>query len=246
MPHNDLNTRAKTLNAQYRHHGAIAVLAGALREAKTGKTALVSSFGAQSVVLLHMVSTLDRKLPILFIDTQMLFVETLIYQGDICERLGLENIHIIGPEDTSLAMHDPLSDLYQVDPDKCCVLRKTAPLENALQGYQNWISGRKRFQGGRRAALEHFEADGGRLKINPLAHWGRDDIATYMEENRLPKHPLIAMGYASIGCAPCTSPISEGEDPRAGRWRNHSKTECGIHLPTPAAKSPPNFAKALS
>lgn len=233
MPHNALNIRAKTLNAQYRGHGAIAILEGVLRDTAPNKTALVSSFGAQSVVLLHMVSMVDRTLPILFIDTQMLFRETRNYQIALCALLGLENLQIVTPRNAMLAMHDPVNDLHQFDPDKCCDLRKSVPLEHALQGFGNWISGRKRFQGGSRTLIEHFEVDNRRLKINPLAHWGPQEVTTYIEENRLPKHPLIARGYASIGCAPCTSPISAGENPRAGRWRNHAKTECGIHLSPP-------------
>ncbi|MDQ7071865.1 MAG: phosphoadenylyl-sulfate reductase [Rhodobacterales bacterium] len=239
---------AKTLNAQYRGNAAIAILEGILRDTAPNKTALVSSFGAQSVVLLHMVSMVDRTLPILFIDTQMLFRETRNYQTALCASLGLENIRIVTPRNAMIAMHDPLNDLHQFDPDKYCDLRKSAPLEHALQGFGNWISGRKRFQGGHRTLIEHFEVDNLRLKINPLAHWGQQEIATYIEENRLPKHPLIAKGYASIGCAPCTSPISAGEDPRAGRWRNHAKTECGIHLPSPApfapSQTPQNREKA--
>ena len=121
--------------------------------------------------------------------------------------------------------------LHLHDPDACCALRKTAPLQNALRGYDGWGTGRKRYQGGAREAVEFFEAEGAtRIKVNPLAHWGREDIAEYMTENRLPKHPLVAKGYPSIGCAPCTSAVKEGEDERSGRWRGTQKVECGIHF----------------
>jgi phosphoadenosine phosphosulfate reductase len=128
-------------------------------------------------------------------------------------------------------MDDPDGTLHRFSTDACCALRKVAPLENALQGFDAWITGRKRYQGGQRAALEFFEVETPtRLKINPLAHWGREDVEEYMIENRLPRHPLVAKGYPSIGCAPCTSPVRPGEDPRAGRWRGEAKSECGIHF----------------
>lgn len=216
------------LNARFRHHSATQVMHGALKEA--GKIALVSSFGAESVVLLHMAAVIDRSVPVLFIDTEMLFTETLVYQAEVSERLGLKNLNIIRAQD--IAKHDPDGTLHQIDTDACCALRKTAPLNAALADYDGWITGRKRFQSGTRSALEFFEVEEGtgRMKINPLAHWAPEDVRAYMEENRLPRHPLVAKGYPSIGCAPCTSPVKPGEDPRAGRWRDTSKDECGIHF----------------
>lgn len=223
-----LGEKAASLNARFRHHSATAVMQGALREA--GHLALVSSFGAESVVLLHMAAVIDKSTPVIFIDTQMLFTETLVYQVELTERLGLSNLQIIRAAD--IPAQDPDATLHQRDTDACCALRKTAPLQQALRGYDGWITGRKRFQSGTRAALEFFEPEAGsnRLKINPLAHWAPEDVRAYMDENRLPRHPLVAQGYPSIGCAPCTSPVAAGEDPRAGRWRDQSKDECGIHF----------------
>ena len=130
-----------------------------------------------------------------------------------------------------VAAQDPDGTLHQSDTDACCALRKTAPLEKALLPFDGWITGRKRFQAGSRAQLEFFEADGpARIKVNPLAHWTPDDVQDYIINNHLPRHPLVAQGYPSIGCAPCTSPVREGEDARAGRWRNTEKEECGIHI----------------
>lgn len=222
--------KARDLNARFRHHSATSVLHGALRNA--GKIALVSSFGAESVVLLHMVAVTDKTTPVLFIDTEMLFTETLVYQAELAERLDLRNLRIIRADATATAAGDPDGTLHRTDPDACCSLRKTEPLNRALADYDGWITGRKRFQSGTRAALDFFEAEEGtnRLKVNPLAHWAPEDVRAYMEENRLPRHPLVAQGYPSIGCAPCTSPVAEGEDPRAGRWRNQNKDECGIHF----------------
>lgn len=223
--------RVAELNTRYRHHGATAVLERALNDAQVGRVALVSSFGAESVVLLHLLSVIDRTTPILFIDTQMLFAETLNYQSELAEKLELSDIRTIRAAPVALAFEDPDNTLHQFNTDACCALRKTEPLERALNGFDAWITGRKRYQGSTRATLEFFEADGEtRIKVNPLAHWGREDIADYMINNRLPRHPLVAKGYPSIGCAPCTSPVAEGEDPRAGRWRGSDKTECGIHF----------------
>ncbi len=223
-----LVAKVAELNDRYRHHSATDVMHGALRDA--GNIALVSSFGAESVVLLHMAAVIDKTVPVLFIDTEMLFTETLVYQSEVSERLGLRNVQIIRAAD--LAAKDPNNDLHTYDTDACCTLRKTLPLQTALNDFDGWITGRKRFQSGTRAALDFFEVEDGtgRLKVNPLAHWAPGDVAAYMDENRLPRHPLVAKGYPSIGCAPCTSPVAPGEDPRAGRWRDQNKDECGIHF----------------
>lgn len=225
-----LTQKVAALNARYKHHSATDVMHGALREA--GNIALVSSFGAESVVLLHMAAVIDRQVPVLFIDTMMLFAETLVYQQEVSERLGLRNVHVIRADADDVARDDPYGALRLRDTDACCTLRKTIPLQRALTGYDGWITGRKRFQAGTRAALDFFEVEDGtgRIKVNPLAHWAPEDVRAYMEENRLPRHPLVAQGYPSIGCAPCTSPVAPGEDARAGRWRNQTKEECGIHF----------------
>ena len=226
-----LDGRASRLNQRYRHHAATEVLRRAVNDPDLGRVALVSSFGAESVVLLHMVSVAAPGLPVLFIDTQMLFPETLDYQHEVAAKLGLTDVRIIRASDHEVARHDPDATLHLRDPDTCCDFRKTVPLERALSDFDAWITGRKRFQGGEREALEFFEAEPpARLRINPLAHWRSTDVQDYMAENNLPRHPLVARGYASIGCAPCTSPVNPGEDPRAGRWRGSAKSECGIHF----------------
>ncbi|MBF9058833.1 phosphoadenylyl-sulfate reductase [Rhodobacterales bacterium HKCCSP123] len=230
-PFPSVAARVAALNARYRHHSAISVLEHALTDSDTGSVAMVSSFGAESVALLHMVALVDRATPVLFIDTEMLFPETLTYQREVADTLGLRDLRVIRASRTRMAARDPEGLLHQSDPDACCALRKTEPLEHALAPFDAWITGRKRFQSGSRAALEFFEAEGAeRIKINPLAHWAREDVADYMVNNRLPRHPLVAKGYPSIGCAPCTTPVAAGEDPRAGRWRGSEKEECGIHF----------------
>jgi phosphoadenosine phosphosulfate reductase len=223
--------RLAALNDHYRHHSATDVLTHALNDPAVGRVALVSSFGAESVVLLHLLSVIKPDTPVLFVDTQMLFAETLAYQEELARSLNLTDIRTIFPDPVQTDFEDPDGTLHQFSTDSCCALRKTAPLEKALSGFDAWITGRKRFQGTTRSAIDFFEAEGDvRLKINPLAHWGRDDLEDYIVNNRLPRHPLVAKGYPSIGCAPCTSPVKPGEDPRAGRWRGSEKTECGIHF----------------
>ncbi|WP_265500558.1 phosphoadenylyl-sulfate reductase [Paracoccus beibuensis] len=227
----NLDTRAGRLNDRYRHHAATEVLRRAVTDPDLGRVALVSSFGAESVVLLHMISRAAPGLPVLFIDTQMLFPETLAYQQEVAGRLGLTNVQVITASEAAIAAHDPDGTLHKSNPDACCDLRKTVPLERVLSGYDAWITGRKRFQNGQRAALEFFEPEPpARLRVNPLAHWRPQDVQDYMIENALPRHPLVAQGYPSIGCAPCTSPVEPGEDPRSGRWRGQEKSECGIHF----------------
>lgn len=193
--------------------------------------ALVSSFGAESAVLLHMVSQIDKSVPLIFINTQKIFGETLAYRDELAERLGFTDMRVYRPDPYLLAQKDATSLRWSYDPDGCCDLRKVEPLRRALAPFDAWISGRKGFQGKTRNALPRFEEDEGRLKINPLADWDKARLDAYFEEHKLPRHPLEAQGYLSIGCAPCTSQVQAGEDPRAGRWRGWDKTECGIHDP---------------
>lgn len=228
-----LDGRLRTLNRIYDGKRAVDVLDYGLNS--FGETALVSSFGAESVVLLHMAAQIDRKTPVLFIDTEMLFAETLEYQRELADSLGLSNVEIIRADRTALFERDNENLLHLHDPDACCHLRKTEPLEKALRGYETWVSGRKRIQGGERATLEFFEIERPvgqlpRTKINPLAHWDRDDLQSYITEHNLPRHPLVAKGFPSVGCTPCTTRVSAGEDARAGRWRDQGKSECGIHF----------------
>lgn len=227
MPLDDpIEARVEVLNTALKHHAAADVLRRAFAAAP--KLALVSSFGAESVALLHLAATVKPDVPVIFIDTMLLFPETLTYQRDVARQLGLRRVKVIRADTSS----DPDNTLHQHNPDACCDLRKTRALSAALAGYDGWITGRKRFQSSERAALPAFEVEenSGRIKVNPLAHWTRDDVQTYMSENNLPRHPLVARGYASIGCAPCTTPVAAGEDPRAGRWRGQTKDECGIHF----------------
>jgi phosphoadenosine phosphosulfate reductase len=218
------------LNARYEGAAAEDVLHAALR-LYAGGIALVSSFGAEAAVLLHMASGINPHVPVIMIDTQMLFPETLRYQQELSAQLGLTDVRRITVDTAERKRRDPYSALHIANPDACCTLRKVEPLERALEGFAAQISGRKRFQAGTRAAMPLFEADAaGRTKVNPLAAWSPEEIRAYFEAHDLPRHPLVAKGFPSIGCVPCTSRVEDGEDPRAGRWRGSDKIECGIHF----------------
>lgn len=223
----DGSPRADALARELGGADADAVLRRTLLDPAIGPTALVSSFGAESVVLLHLAASIDRAVPVIFLETGMLFPETLDYQRAAAERLGLTDLRVVRPGDLGA---DPGGTLHRTDPDACCTLRKSAPLASALAPFGAWITGRKRHHGGGRTALPVVEAADGRIKVNPLARWTPRDVADHMAAHDLPRHPLVARGYASIGCAPCTAPAGPGEAARAGRWRGTEKTECGIHF----------------
>ena len=201
----------------------------AIRGAYRGRIALVSSFGTEAAVLLHLVAGIDRNTPVIFLDTFKLFPETLRYRDTLIVRLGLRDVRTITPNTDAIAAADPDGMLWHRDPDRCCALRKVEPLEHALDGFEAWINGRKRAHGDARAHLPLVEIADGRLKLNPLAAWTGDDIDAYFAANDLPRHPLEADGFSSIGCMPCSAPTRAGEDRHAGRWRGLDKTECGIH-----------------
>jgi phosphoadenosine phosphosulfate reductase len=221
---------AAALAVRYRSLAGRALLAAVIERELKGRIALVSSFGAESAVLLHLAAGIDRALPVLFLETGKHFPETLAYRDRLIDRLGLTNVIDIRPVSAALAKEDPEGYLHLADPDRCCELRKVLPLADALRPYAAWISGRKRFQAQSREALPAIEADATHVKINPIAHWGPARITRYMAAHDLPAHPLVERGYLSIGCAPCTEPVRDGEDVRAGRWRGQGKSECGIHV----------------
>jgi len=194
-----------------------------------GNIGVVSSFGTESAVLLHLVMKADDTIPITFVDTLKMFPETLEYRETLINRLGIKNANVVQPKAEVLAEKDDNELRWSFDPDGCCEIRKVEPLARAKADLNAWVSGRKAFQSSTRQNLPRFEVQDGRMKINPLGDWVKDDLDAYFEEHDLPRHPLEAQGYLSVGCAPCTSKVLPGEDPRAGRWRGWDKTECGIH-----------------
>ena len=193
------------------------------------RIALVSSFGAESAVLLHMAAQVDRDIPVIFLDTQKLFWETIAYRSKLVDLLGLTNIRIHKPDADNVRLLDPDGELHKSNPDMCCNIRKTQPLQEALSGFDAWISGRKRYHGGGRVNLPTLEEADGRLKVEPLARFTATELNAYMDHYQLPAHPLVAEGYRSIGCVPCTIKGGSSDNPRAGRWAGQSKEECGIH-----------------
>lgn len=222
------------LNRMFRGCDTEEWLAASIEGDLVGEVAVVSSFGAESAVLLHLIARVAPAVPVLFLDTGKHFPETLAYRDELTDRLGLERIDLY-PDLDQLAARDESGLRWSYDPDGCCELRKVRPLAQALAGYDASFTGRKAFQSSTRAHLPRFEIDTsdaqGRLKINPLIDWDAARIAAYFEEHDLPRHPLIERGYPSIGCSPCTRPVAEGEDARAGRWAGWDKVECGIHRP---------------
>ena len=222
---------ADALNARFAGVDAATMLRELFAEGSLGRVAVVSSFGTESAVLLHLVAEADRTVPVVFVDTLKMFPETLEYRDTLLARFGLENNSVVTPDPVVLAARDETGLRWSYDPDGCCAIRKVEPLARAKQGLDAWISGRKAFQSVTRANLPRFEVEDGRLKINPLGDWTKDDLEAWFAEHDLPRHPLEAQGFLSVGCQPCTSPVAPGEDPRAGRWRGWDKTECGIHVP---------------
>lgn len=220
---------AIALNNRFRGTDTVEMLETLFAEKPFEQVGVVSSFGAESAVLLHLIARIDKSLPLIFVNTQKMFGETLAYRDELSERLGFTDLRVYRPDPYLLAQKDETGLRWSYDPDGCCDLRKSEPLRRALAGFDAWFSGRKAYQSATRNALPRFEIDEGRLKINPLADWDKARLDAYFEEHKLPRHPLEAQGYPSIGCAPCTTKVLPGEDPRSGRWKGWDKTECGIH-----------------
>jgi phosphoadenosine phosphosulfate reductase len=214
------------------------IVAEARRNVGPRRLAVASSFGIESATLLKIVADVDPSLPVLFLDTDRLFPETLAYRDTLTARLGLTDVRTITPRARRVAAQDPDRDLWATDPDACCSLRKVEPLAEVLDGFDAWINGRKRYQGGERTQIPIVESDGSRLKFNPLARIAPGEIVTMFRAWNLPPHPLAERGFTSVGCMPCTRRTSLSEDARAGRWHNRIKTECGIHgRPTESPQS---------
>jgi phosphoadenosine phosphosulfate reductase len=220
---------AAALNDALRDASPAQVIEAALRTIGRDRLALVSSFGTESAALLKVMADVDPAIPVIFLDTGWLFEETLAYRDTLIAALGLKDVRSIQPSEDALKSEDPDRELWFTDPDACCRIRKVEPLARALTSFDAWINGRKRFQGGLRADIAVVEDDGARLKFNPFANVSRADIEAIYASAKLPPHPLVASGFLSVGCMPCTSRATTDEGARAGRWRGRAKTECGIH-----------------
>ena len=227
----DNGRRAAELSARYESLTPQEILRDAIRNQFFGDITLSSSFGADSAVLLHMVSQIDPALPVLFLDTDRHFFQTLQYRDELAAKLGLTNIVVLKADAEEAATEDGKNTLWRTHPDQCCDLRKVRPLNRLMEGYGAWISGRKRHQAKTRANLPIVEWDGKHFKVNPLAAWTQADLDAYFTAHNLPPHPLVEQGFASIGCFTCTKPVEQGADARSGRWAESEKVECGIHNP---------------
>lgn len=225
-----IEAAARTLDRELADASPAAIVERTLHEFGHEKLAVVSSFGTESAALLKIVADVDPAIPVVFLDTGWLFQETLDYRDQLTQLLGLTDVRTIKPLDATLQREDPDQALWSTDPDVCCRIRKVEPLARALEPFSAWFNGRKRFQGGERTSIAVVEPDGERLKFNPLANATADDLKALYASAKLPPHPLLASGFTSIGCMPCTTRTRPGEDPRAGRWRDRDKTECGIHV----------------
>jgi phosphoadenosine phosphosulfate reductase len=228
---NDPTVKAKLARLQASADGrdARGVIELALKEEFSQQAAVVSSFGSESAVLLHLVAEIDPTTPILFINTGKLFGETLRYRDRLQDVLGLGDIRTLGPHPIDRATRDPEGTLWSRDTDACCNFRKVVPIRRALDGFAAQITGRKRFQTHARSEMHTVEYFEGRFRFNPLADWTQTDLEAYIARHDLPRHPLVEDGYPSIGCMPCTRRTHVGEGYRDGRWSGLDKDECGIH-----------------
>jgi len=222
-------SQARSLDLALRAASPAEVIETALKTIGRENLALVSSFGTESAALLKVMADVDPTIPVIFLDTGWLFDETLAYRDTLIAALGLRNVRSVKPPEQTLSQQDPDRELWFSDPDACCRIRKVEPLSRALKPFAGWINGRKRFQGGARAEIPVVEDDGEKLKFNPFANVSREEIEAIYKLAKLPPHPLVASGYLSVGCMPCSSRTAGDENARDGRWRGRAKTECGIH-----------------
>jgi phosphoadenosine phosphosulfate reductase len=186
---------------------------------------LVLAASFEDIVLIDLATNVAPGIEVIFLDTEAHFPETLAFVEEIRVRYGL-NLTVTKP--------GPEAAAHPCGSEQCCQFRKVAPLRNAVQGNRAWMTSLKRVDGPTRADAPIVAWDDAfdLVKINPVVTWTNDDIASYLADHDLPVHPLTLKGYRSIGCAPTTRPVAEGEDPRAGRWAGMDKAECGLHVAT--------------
>lgn len=200
-------------------------------ERHPGTLALSTSLGPSSIVILDLLDRLQARVPVFLLDTGLLFPETYALKVRVAHRFGV-TIRSVRPALSladQAATHGPA--LWRRDPDRCCALRKVAPLARALEGQTAWLTGLRRDQGPTRRDLRHVQVDpeGGLERIAPLAAWTEAQVRAWLRAHDLPHNPLLDEGYRSVGCWPCTHPSAAGGDERSGRWAGREKTECGIH-----------------
>jgi phosphoadenosine phosphosulfate reductase len=217
---NELSTvELASLNEAFETAPASAVIRWAVETFGDG---LVLAASFEDVVLIDLATKVAPGIEVIFLDTEAHFPETLAFVDDVRARYDL-NLTVTKP--------GPEAAAHPCGSEQCCQFRKVAPLRRAVQGNRAWLTSLKRDDGPTRAdaPIVSWDAAFGLVKVNPLATWTNADISSYLADHDLPVHPLVSQGYLSIGCAPTTRPVAEGEDPRAGRWAGLDKSECGLH-----------------
>ena len=212
------------------------VVRWALEHAAFERIAIASAFQAEGTVVMHMATRIRPDVPVLFLETGYQFADTLAFKQRMTERLGLRVIDLVGEYTVERQTEEFGPRLFERDPDRCCELNKVRPMFAALRELDAWITAFRRDSSPTRASapfVERYELESERwiVKVNPVAAWTRREVWAYLKEHDLPHNPLYDLGYASIGCAPCTRLRLPGEPERAGRWAGLAKWECGIHEP---------------
>ena len=210
------------------------ILAWTLEGSGLERVAIASAFQAEGTVVMHLATQIRSDIPILFLETGYQFAETLAFKEQLAERLGLNVVDLVGEYTVERQAEEIGPRLYEREPEKCCDLNKVQPMFEALRELDAWITAFRRDSSPTRATspfVEQYELEPGRwiVKVNPMAAWSQQQVWGYLREHDLPHNPLYDLGYASIGCAPCTRMQFAGEPERAGRWAGLSKWECGIH-----------------
>jgi phosphoadenosine phosphosulfate reductase len=223
------------LNLQFEEKKPLEIVRWALQHSGLERMAMASAFQAEGTAIIHMAVSLRPDLPILFLETGFHFAETLAFKQRLTERFDLNVVDLIGDHTVESQEEEHGPRLYERNPELCCELNKVIPFNRALQKLDGWITGMRRDSAWTRKntpIIDQYELEPGKwlVKVNPIANWTRREAWGYLKEHDLPHNPLYELGYASIGCAPCTRALFPGEDERAGRWSGVGKTECGIHL----------------
>jgi phosphoadenosine phosphosulfate reductase len=211
------------------------IIRWALEDSGLERIAIASAFQAEGTAIIHMAVQIRPDVPVLFLETGFHFAETLAFKQRLTEELGLNLVDLTGDETVESQAQKYGDRLYERNPKLCCELNKVLPLNRAFEDLDGWITGMRRDSAWTRKntpILSFTELDSGKrlLKVNPIANWTRREAWSYLREHGIPRNPLYDLGYASIGCAPCTRMVFQGENERAGRWSGLLKTECGIHV----------------
>jgi phosphoadenosine phosphosulfate reductase len=225
----------RELNARFEGERPQEIVRWALEDSGLDRLAIASAFQVEGTCILHMGVQVRADVPVLFLETGFHFAETLAFKQRLTEQLDLNVMDLIGDHTVESQAEAYGERLFERNPDLCCELNKVIPFNRALRKLDGWLTAMRRDSAWTRKEtpiVDHYELEPGKhiVKINPIANWTRRDAWSYLKEHRLPHNPLYELGYASIGCAPCTRMVFPGEDERAGRWSGVGKTECGIHV----------------